>query len=91
MTDTTPSITIAGVPETITSDQYVALIESIGLSANNLFSLRFATDGIYAEVFARNANGARIIDHSAGENDGGSVSTVKHTVFIRVEDAEIDQ
>lgn len=90
MTDSTPSITIPGVPETITRAQYVALIESVGFKPNDLASLRFTVEGIYAEVFARNADGARIIDHSAADNDDGSVATVKHSVFIRVEDAEVE-
>jgi hypothetical protein len=42
--------TVVGVPESLTREQYVSLIESVGFEAKHLRSLEFRMDGIYAEV-----------------------------------------
>jgi hypothetical protein len=47
---------IAAVPESITRQQYVALIEALGLNAYHLLALQFGVNSIYATVFARDAD-----------------------------------
>lgn len=73
--------TITGVPESITRDQYLSLINSVGFDANEIRELTFATDGIHAEVFERDTNG-----HPRIDDDGMSV--VINSVFIPVEDGK---
>lgn len=65
--------------KTITREQYVHLIGSVGFDARDLKSLEFRVDGIYAVVMERNKHGAYVIDAERNE-----VATSK--VFIRVVD-----
>jgi len=71
------SITIPGVPEFLTAEQYQHLFESVGFDPNDLSELRFAPEGVHALVVARGTNGAHVID--AQRN-----ILHKHRVFIPV-------
>jgi len=71
--------TITGVPESLTREQYTALIASVGFDVKELRSLEFKTDGIYAEVFDRNEKGNAYIDPSTDD-------VVINRVFIPVRD-----
>ena len=52
--------TITGVPESLTREQYTALIESVGFDVKDLRRLEFRVDGVYAEVFERTDRGIRL-------------------------------
>lgn len=78
--------TIEGIPDFITRDQYVALINSSGFDADYLQELRFAVDGIHAVVFYKDENGNRILDKAPGAR-----GWVKHRVFIPVRDDDTDR
>ncbi len=69
---------IDSVPQEIARESYLDLIRGAGFDVNHLRSLRFATDGIYAEVFATDADGHKIIDSTTGEPE-----PVVHTVFVK--------
>jgi hypothetical protein len=51
------AITIDGVPESISRDKYMELIESIGLDPSKLVHLEFGYHSIRAIVKATDANG----------------------------------
>lgn len=70
--------TIAGVPDSITRAAYISLFEAAGLEPTATKSLTFGADGIYAEVFAHDERGRKILDPAVG--------VVKHTIYIPVED-----
>lgn len=70
---------INGVPETIQRDDYLRLVQSAGFDLPELLSLRFAHNGIYAEVFALNDDGQRFIDETSGQ-------PATHLIFVRVVD-----
>ena len=67
------------VPERISREAYVALIESLGLAVKDLRSLEFRMDGVYAEVYATGDDGRRIVAPNANE-------LVRHRVYIPVVD-----
>jgi hypothetical protein len=69
---------IDGVPESITRAEYLALIESVGLDVKDLRSLEFRTDGIYAEVRARDTDRKLVID---SRNEMAT-----HRIYIPVKD-----
>lgn len=69
---------IDGIPQEIAREAYLELVKGAGFDVRNLRSLRFATDGIYAEVFATDAEGRKIIDATSGEPE-----PVVHTVFVK--------
>jgi len=69
---------IPGVPESITRKQYLDLFDAAGIDPRNTKELMFCTDGIYATVFARDENGARVIDPVQGP--------MNHAIYIPVED-----
>lgn len=73
-------VTVPGIPETITRERYRALVEGAGFDVNELVSLRFEVNGIYAEVYATDENGRRFTA------DGKTVAT--HNVCIKVIDKE---
>lgn len=81
------SITIQGVPEFLTRDQYVALFEGVGLDPSALLEVRYAPDGIHALVFAQDRDGCRFLNtgqpHSTGYH--------KHRVFIPVLKDDADE
>lgn len=70
---------VPGVPETITREAYLSLVAATGMGPNNLVSLRFTTNGIYALAFVRDADGNMV-------RDGNQAA--KHRIFIRVVDSE---
>lgn len=71
------SKTITAVPESITRVDYTALMERFGFTATDVSSLRFAADGVYAEVIERDAEGTPRVD-------GDHLALT--TVYIPVED-----
>ena len=71
--------TITGVPESLTREQYVSLIESVGFDVKDLRSLEFRMDGIYAEVMDRDESGRLHLDEARDE-------VVTNRVFIPVRD-----
>jgi hypothetical protein len=68
--------TIPAAPQSITRKDYTALVRSAGFDPEQLRALRFAADGIYAEVYEADGEGRRRIER--GES-------VISTVFIPVE------
>ena len=64
------SVTIDGVPETVSRDDYVSLIRHYGFNPDRLKSLTFGARSIVAEVFPD--------DEALGQG--------YHTVVIKVED-----
>lgn len=44
------AVTIEGVPESLTREQYKSLIAAVGLDTSRVKSLEFRMDGVYAEV-----------------------------------------
>jgi hypothetical protein len=74
---TTPSKKIPGVPETISRDDYVRLIASVGLEPSQVLSICFHATHIEAVVFERDVDNKKIVGH-----DG----FLKHTISIPVID-----
>lgn len=72
------TLTIEGVPEFLTRDQYLALFRTLGFEPERLTELRAAPDGVHALVFVVDADGKR---HP----------TAKHRVFIPVRDVATDE
>lgn len=71
---------IPNVPEFVTRDACKTLVESLGIDEwNNLRSLEFRPEGIYAEVYARNEDNRITADP---ENGGIAM----HKVFIPIRD-----
>jgi len=73
------SITIDGVPEFLTRDQYVAIFAAFGFSPQDVIELRAAPDGVHALVKARDEDGKRRYPFA------------KHRVFIPVRKSEADE
>lgn len=72
------------VPETITREQYTALLRAAGFeNLRDLVSLEFTATGIYAVAFALDENGRRYRDGAVGSNE-----PAKHRVHIRLVDDE---
>ncbi|TDE02833.1 hypothetical protein [Jiangella asiatica] len=76
---------IEGVPESISREDYLRLIASAGFDVNELRSLKFGYDGIYAEVIDRDNAGQPRYE---GEAVAGESGTVINTVYIPVQDEE---
>lgn len=76
------SITIPGVPESLTRAEYVALVEGAGFTATEVNALRFTPRGIYATLLVRNADGEQIPVDATSKK----IKTAKHTVFVKVVD-----
>lgn len=72
------SVTITGVPESITRKDYLKLVRSIGIDPLDLVSLKFLQNGIYATVMLKDEKGDRYL---TSEN---AVAT--HAIFIKVVD-----
>jgi len=72
-------ITIEGVPEFLTRDQYVAIFAAFGFSPEDISELRAANDGVHALVFVRDENGRR------------HYPSTKHRVFIPVRNSDADE
>lgn len=75
------SVSIDAVPESISREDYVWMLAAVGLNPCDLTEVRFSTKGVYATVFARDAEGRRILDRVDGED-----RIAKHEVFIPVTD-----
>lgn len=71
------AITVEGVPESITREQMVEWLASIGIDASHVRLLRVATDGIVVESYALDPSGRRFAM-------GDEVAT--HKVSIRIVD-----
>lgn len=76
--------TIEGVPEFIAREDYIKLIDSIGIDPRNLRELRFTRVGVYAIVFESTAQGGFVIDPDTEE-------PVKSRIFIPIRDSEDDK
>lgn len=96
------SITISGVPEFLTREQYVGFFEALGLDPRNVVEARAAFDGIHALVFAVDQEGRRIIAEpgpASGYPDGDPLDvdphaqarSQKHRIFIPVRDDDADE
>lgn len=71
---------IPDIPEQISRTYYDALIRTLGFGElGNLRSLEFRTDGIYAEVMARNEDGRIVVDLLSND-------TAMHRVYIPIVD-----
>jgi hypothetical protein len=68
---------ISGVPESITREDYSALVGATGLDPRQITELSFRPDGIYAEVFYVSESGAK-------EADPVAKTFLKHSVYIPV-------
>jgi len=75
---------IEGVPESLTREQYVGLIESVGVDPDTLIEMNFKPDGIYATVAAEDGAGYAVPDDSADE-----FSIMTHKVYVPVTDGEV--
>jgi hypothetical protein len=71
--------TIEAVPESLTREQYVSLIRSVGFETKYVRKLEFRMDGIYAEVYDHHEDGAIRIHKDADD-------AVINTVWIPVAD-----
>ena len=70
--------TIAAVPESITRQQYIELIESLGFNPNDLRHMTFTLGGIFADVLSRDENGKLM--------EGGPNEIATHRVHIPIVD-----
>ncbi|WP_067428363.1 hypothetical protein [Nocardioides jensenii] len=72
-------------PRQITRAAYLDMIKAAGFDVDDTFSLRFATDGIYAEVVARDPEtGERMVDATASTSEQAALA--RHTVYVKVTD-----
>lgn len=71
------SITIPGVPEFLTREQYLAPLRMCGFEPERLVEIRYSRDGIHALVVATGEDGLALFDDSG---------VIKHRVFIPVRD-----
>jgi hypothetical protein len=71
---------IPGIPDSIPRKRCIELIENLGLDPEDIASLEFKFDGIYAEVVARNEDGKRHIV------DGRKFA--KHRIYIPIKDVD---
>lgn len=79
------SITIPGVPEFLTREQYLAPLRAIGIEPERLVEIRYAHDGIHALVVAT------LPDSLAAHVDPCRNGVHKHRVFIPVRDEPDDE
>ena len=70
-------IQVDAVPASITREAYSALVAAAGFTVDDLVSLEFRSDGIYAEVYARDESGAVLFDRAQNE-------TVRNRVFVPI-------
>lgn len=79
------SITINGVPEFLTREQYLDMFRAVGFTPDNVQEVRMAADGVHAIVFYRDPEtGARVLDRSRYPTPG----YLKHRVFIPVREGD---
>lgn len=85
---TSNNVTLPGIPESIIRDEYLKLVESVGFDAKDLESLEFRWDGIYANVYATDEQGRRMVESGGWAGNGlTSREPAMHRVFVRVEDS----
>jgi hypothetical protein len=75
------TMTIDGVPESISRERYLELIAVSGLDINRITQLRFTPAGVYATVYALDESGHPV--RSGSDRD----SLATHEGFIPVRDA----
>lgn len=73
--------TIVAVPEFLTREQYMGLVDAVGFDVKDVRRLEFRMDGVYAEVYDRNEAGNIRID---GDD------AVVNRVFIPVREPDSD-
>lgn len=78
------SITIPGVPEFLTREQYLAPLRAIGFDPADIREIRYAHDGVHALLLARDEHGRKRLDPSTS-------SYYKHRVFIPIRDEDGDE
>ena len=78
-------VTIPGVPEFLTREQYLAPLRAIGFEPERLVEIRYAPDGIHALVTAT------LPDSLAAYVDPCRNATYKHRVFIPVREEPDDE
>ncbi len=80
------SITIPGLPDHLTLDQYLGLFEALSLDAKQVVELRMAWDGIHVLVFALDEHGKRIFRPGVASGGGQDAKGghMKHRIFIPV-------
>jgi len=71
--------TIHGVPESLTREQFTALIRSFGFTPESISELRIDPTGVHVTAFEFNEDGTRFIGP-----DGSAYA--KHTIHIPVID-----
>jgi hypothetical protein len=76
------SVTITGLPDHLTREQYVGIFAAFGFDPSDVAELRAAPDGVHALVFARQPDGRRVLTRDRGY--------AKHRVFIPVRNDDAD-
>ena len=74
---------ITAVPETITREQFLGMIRSLGIDPTQLQSMTWSFNGIEAVVYALNDEGHRYAIRDAGGPRGAT-----HKITIRVVDED---
>ena len=77
------NVTIPGVPESITRDQFISMIRSLGLDPYRLTDLKFGYHAIVATVKAVNPEGNEYLDPFERN------ALAKHTITIPIVDFPI--
>jgi hypothetical protein len=77
----TTTMTIPGVPEYLTREQYTSLISAVGLDPDHLIELRFAADGIHALTLAVDGDGKYRVNPQTD-------AYYKHRVFVPIRDKD---
>lgn len=90
---------IEGVPESITREQYLDLMRAAGFEPDDLYSLTFRPDGIYATALPRDPETGKRIPRTETLTDEeavkaiaemvgvmGGTQAIKHTIYIPVKD-----
>lgn len=72
---------IEGIPEYISREQYLDLFRAVGVTPDQVFELRFGSDGIHALVVHQDEHGHEVLDKQ--NPDAGPLT---HRVFIPVRD-----
>lgn len=67
---------LPGMPASIDRRVVMRAVKAIGIDPNHVTNLSLAADGIYAEVFALDENGRKVLDI------GLETAFAKHRIFI---------
>ena len=68
---------IEGVPESISRQQYLAMIEAVGFNVKKLRTLEFRADGVYATIKASGPDGRDVLERN---------EIAEHKVYVPVVD-----